>query len=183
MKFIGTNFSGLWVVESEPFTDQRGFFARTYCRQEFQHIGLEEEFVQHNFSFNVAKGTVRGLHYQLPPYTETKYLRCVQGNIFDVVVDLRKNSPTYLKHFSIELSFSNMLGLIVPQGCAHGFQVLEDNTSVVYFHTQFYQQGFERGIKFDDPVIDIKWPLEVTYMSDRDKEFPPIDNKFEPIQL
>ena len=183
MEFIDTNISGLWVVKSDPITDHRGFFARTFCKHDFQGIGLQEEFVQHNFSFNLTKGTVRGMHYQIPPYTETKYLRCVQGNIFDVVVDVRKNSPTYLKHFSIELSFSNMLGLIVPHGCAHGFQVLEDNTSLIYFHTQFYQQGFERGIRFDDPVLGINWPVKTTCMSDRDKGFPLINNKFEPIQL
>lgn len=183
MQFIKTNFSGLWVVKSEPINDHRGFFSRTFCKHEFEDIGIQEEFVQHNFSFNVAKGTIRGLHYQIPPYTELKYLRCLQGRIFDVVVDVRKNSPTFLQHFSIELSFSNMLGLIVPHGCAHGFQVLDDNSSILYLHTEFYQQGFERGIRFDDPVLKINWPIEVSKVSERDKNFPLIDNNFEPIQL
>jgi dTDP-4-dehydrorhamnose 3,5-epimerase len=119
----------------------------------------------------------------MPPYTEIKLLRCLQGSIFDVVVDLRKDSPTFLTCFSVELSFSNMLGLLVPEGCAHGFQVLEDNTSVFYHHSEFYHQNAEKGLRYDDPMLRIQWPLEVKHVSDRDKNFAFIDHHFESIQL
>ena len=183
MKLSETFLSGVYIVESNPLADQRGYFARTYCKNDFKSIGFQEEFVQFNHSFNLLKGTVRGMHFQRPPHAETKYVRCVHGSIFDVVVDIRKDSPTYLQHFCIELSFSNMLGLIIPEGCAHGFQVLEDNTLVIYHHTEYYQSGAEKGLKYDDPLLGIVWPLAITNISDRDKNFSIINQFFQPIQL
>jgi dTDP-4-dehydrorhamnose 3,5-epimerase len=181
--FTPTPITGVTLVTVEPHSDERGFFTRTYCKKEFATINLNEEFVQFNHSFNIAKGTLRGLHYQIPPCAEMKYVRCVVGSIFDVVVDIRKNSPTYLQIFNIELSFSNRQGIIIPPGCAHGFQVLCDNTSIIYHHTAFYQPSVERGIKYDDPILGIKWPLDITHISERDKNFSFVDKHFEPLVL
>jgi dTDP-4-dehydrorhamnose 3,5-epimerase len=182
MELINTYLSGVYIVKPNPIVDNRGFFVRTYCKQEFLSIGFDKNFVQFNHSFNLSKGTIRGLHFQKPPYAEKKYVRCVNGSIFDVVVDIRKDSPTYLQYFNVELSFFNMLGLIIPEGCAHGFQVLEDNTSIIYHHSEFYHPNSEKGLRYDDPVLSIHWPLEVKHISDRDKNFAFIDHQFEPLQ-
>lgn len=183
MKFFPTEISGLIIVEAEPIHDNRGLFSRAFCKQEFASVGLHKEFVQINHSFSKSAGTLRGLHFQKPPYTEMKYIQCIQGRIFDVVVDIRKNSPTYLQYFSIELSDSNYKGLLVPEGCAHGFQTLEHDTLLIYHHSEFYTPGSERGIKFDDPALSIRWPLAVTNISERDKSFEYINPNFQPIQL
>lgn len=182
MIFLPTPLAGVLLVRSEPISDGRGFFARTYCKKEFASVQIYDEFVQCNHSFNIAKGTLRGLHFQIPPNAEKKYVRCIHGSIFDVVVDVRKESPTYLQHFNVELSFINMLGLIIAEGCAHGFQVLEDNTSIIYHHSEFYQPNAEKGLRYDDPMLKIQWPLEVKHISDRDKNFAFIDHQFEPLQ-
>ena len=171
------------VLSSKKFIDQRGWFVETFNQRRFNEQISPLTFVQDNQSHSARTGTIRGMHFQRPPHAETKYVRCVQGSIFDVVVDIRKDSPTYLQHFCIELSFSNMLGLIVPEGCAHGFQVLEDNTLVIYHHTEYYQSGAEKGLKYDDPALGIVWPLAITNISDRDKNFSIINQFFQPIQL
>jgi dTDP-4-dehydrorhamnose 3,5-epimerase len=183
MKFYPTEISGLIIVEPEPIHDNRGSFSRAFCKQEFTAVGLHKEFVQINHSFSKSAGILRGLHFQKPPYAEMKYIQCVNGRIFDVVVDIRKNSPTYLQHLSIELSAKNCKGILVPEGCAHGFQTLEHDTLLIYHHTEFYTPGSEGGIRFDDPALAIRWPIAINSMSERDKGFEYISHNFQPIQL
>jgi dTDP-4-dehydrorhamnose 3,5-epimerase len=157
MQFLETYLKGLYIIELESLKDDRGFFARTYCKEKFSSIGFNEEFVQFNHSYNASKGTIRGMHYQSQPFSETKLIRCIQGSVFDVAVDLRKNSPTYLHYFGIELSAENLNCILIPHGFAHGFQTLEDNTSLIYHHTNFFLPNTEGGIRFNDPAIDIQW--------------------------
>jgi dTDP-4-dehydrorhamnose 3,5-epimerase len=183
MKFNTTEISGLYIVEVEPINDIRGSFARAYCKREFEKIGIASEFVQINHSYNVSAGTLRGLHYQVPPHADAKLIQCVQGSIFDVVVDIRTDSPTYLQSYQIELSANNRLSIYVPVGCAHGFQTLENETLIVYHHTEFYSPGFEAGIRFDDPVLSLQWPLKIINMSERDKNFHLIDHKFQSVTI
>lgn len=183
MKLTQTHILGLYVVEPTPFQDQRGFFARTFCKNEFKSIGFDKEFVQFNHSFNKLKGTLRGLHFQRPPYAETKYVRCVEGRIYDVAVDIRKESPTYLQFVGIELSAENMLGLLIPEGFAHGFQTLVDNTSVIYHSTNYYTLNSEAGLNYNDPLIKIDWKLPPTNISEKDKSHPIIDDKFLAIEV
>lgn len=176
MKFQETELAGAFVVELEPFTDERGWFARTYCQKEFAEIGVPDQLVQINHSFNATKGTTRGLHFQNPPFAEVKLIRVIAGAIYDVIVDLRRGSPTFLKHVAVELSAENRKMLLVPKGFAHGFQTLTDGAELLYHHTEFYEPGHEGGIKYDDPAIGIQWPMEATVMSDRDKEFNTSEN-------
>jgi dTDP-4-dehydrorhamnose 3,5-epimerase len=183
MNLIESNLSGLYKVQPTPFTDDRGSFARIYCKKDFLSIGFNKEFVQINHSYNIFAGTVRGLHYQIPPFSDAKLIYCIQGSIFDIVVDIRENSSTFLQSYCIELSSENKLGIFVPEGFAHGFQTLQKNTLVVYHHTDYYSPDFEAGIRFDDPVLSIKWPLEVINMSDRDKSFQFIDNNFQSLKI
>lgn len=183
MKLIETFISGLYVIEPSPFVDHRGFFARSYCKNEFSAIGFQKEFVQFNHSFNLLKGTVRGMHFQRPPHAETKYVRCVQGSIYDVAIDIRKDSPTYLKYFGIELTSSNLKGLLIPEGFAHGFQTLEDNTTVIYHSTAFYNSNSEGGILYNDPRIKIAWALTALNLSEKDRRHLMVDDNFEPIEI
>jgi len=178
-----TEIKGLFIIEPTPFQDHRGIFARTFCKNEFKSIEFEKEFVQFNHSINKFKGTLRGLHFQRPPYAETKYVRCVEGSIFDVAVDIRKGSPTYLQYFGIELSAQNLLGLLIPEGFAHGFQTLEDNTSVMYHTTNFYSPNFESGLRYNDSLINIAWKLPPVNLSEKDKSQPIIDNDFVAIEV
>lgn len=178
MNFIITPISGLYIVDFNKLRDERGLFARSFCKKEFAEIGLNKEFVQFNHSLTNYSGTIRGMHYQNEPHQEYKLIRCVRGRVFDVAVDLRRNSPTFLKYFSIELSEDNMLSILIPEGFAHGFQVLEDKTSLIYHHTEYYHPESEDGLRFDDPFININWPLPVTKMSDRDKNFSLIKKEF-----
>lgn len=159
MKFIETPFSGLYVIELEKHLDERGFFARSWCSEEFKKHGLNPALVQCNVSLNSKAGTLRGLHYQAPPSAEAKLVRCTRGKMFDVAVDIREKSPTYLKYFSVELSADNHKALYIPEGFAHGFQTLEDNTEVLYQMSEFYAPDLARGIRWDDPKIGIKWPF------------------------
>ncbi|HYG41201.1 MAG TPA: dTDP-4-dehydrorhamnose 3,5-epimerase [Cytophagales bacterium] len=172
MRFIETPLKGAYIIELEPFSDDRGLFARTYCKRDFEKIGFDKEFVQFNFSLTLTKGTIRGLHYQLPPYSEIKLIKCVRGKVYDVLVDLRDSSPTYLKWFGVELSEENMKMVLIPEGFAHGFQTLEDNAQLIYHHTAFYTPGFEKGLRYNDPVLAIEWPLEVSVISEKDKNNP-----------
>lgn len=182
MKIIETPLKGLFVIEFSPMEDDRGFFMRTYCKKEFASIDFTKEFVQFNHSFNKQKGTVRGMHFQNPPFCETKLVRCVSGSIYDVVVDIRKKSPTFLQSFSIKLSDKNAKGILIPEGFAHGFQTLKNNTSVIYHHTEYYQPNSDGGLKYNDEKLNIQWPLPVTIISEKDNAYPLIDKKFKGIE-
>jgi dTDP-4-dehydrorhamnose 3,5-epimerase len=175
MRFVATKLEGAGIIEPEPYEDSRGLFARTYCAQEFRNQGLLDTFVQCNTSWNARKGTVRGLHYQLPPSSEVKLVRCTAGALLDLIVDLRPESPTYLKHVGVELTARNRLALYIPQMFAHGFQTLEDGTEVFYQMSEFYAPKLATGIRYDDPKLGIKWPLPVASISDRDLSWSFLD--------
>lgn len=182
MKFAETPLKGAYIIETEPFKDSRGLFARTYCKNEFQQIGHHKEFVQFNHSMTVQKGTIRGMHYQVPPSAEIKLIRCVRGCVFDVIIDIRENSPSFLSYVSVELSEDNMKIIYVPEGFAHGFQTLENNTQLIYHHTQFYTPENERGIRYNDPAIHINWPLDAVNITEKDQNYSLIDNHFKGIK-
>ena len=159
MRFTATKLAGAYIVEPQLHEDSRGLFARTYCAREFRDQGLVDAFVQCNTSWNARKGTVRGLHYQLSPSSEVKLVRCTAGALWDVIVDLRPGSPTYLQHVAVELTARNRLALYIPGSFAHGFQTLEDGTEVFYQMSEFYAPKLARGFRYDDPKLGIKWPL------------------------
>ena len=169
MRFIQTRLQGAFTVELEPHNDERGLFARTFCARDFEAHGLTGTFVQCNTSWNAHKGTVRGLHYQLPPFSEVKLVRCTAGAIWDVIVDLRPNSSTYLEHFGIELTAKNRRALYIPEMFAHGFQALQDGTEVFYQMGEFYAPELARGLRYDDPKLQISWPLPAALVSDKDR--------------
>jgi dTDP-4-dehydrorhamnose 3,5-epimerase len=172
VKFHPTPIAGLVIVELEKRGDDRGFFARTFCAEEFAAAGLPTVFVQSNFSRSAVAGTVRGLHYQLPPAAEDKYIRCTKGAIYDVGVDLRAGSPTLGQSFGIELSEDNGLGLLIPKGVAHGMQTLVPDTDTNYLVSSPYTPNLERGVRHDDPAFGIEWPIPVTVVSDKDSAWP-----------
>jgi dTDP-4-dehydrorhamnose 3,5-epimerase len=172
MKFNETGLQGAIIVEIEKLQDQRGFFARSWCKREFEQYGLDASLVQANVSYNHRKGTLRGMHFQVEPHGETKLVRCTQGAIYDVIIDLRQDSPTYRKWVGVELTADNFRMLFVPKMFAHGFQTLAEESVVTYQVGQFYTPGSERGIRFDDPAFQIQWPLEVSVISDKDKSWP-----------
>ena len=178
MIFKETSLKGSYVITIEPVEDERGWFARTYCKNEFLSIGHMKEWVQMNHSFTKQKGTVRGMHYQRPPYGEIKLVRCIAGSVYDVIIDLRANSATYLQYFGIELSAVNKKMIYIPEGFAHGFQALSNDAELVYNHSQFYLPGVEAGVRYNEPSINIKWPLELTNISERDNSHPFIDANF-----
>jgi dTDP-4-dehydrorhamnose 3,5-epimerase len=163
------------VIELEKRADERGFFARVFCEQEFTKQGLVDRFVQVNDSFASTKGTLRGLHYQLPPHAEVKLVRCIRGALYDVILDVRKESPSFGRHFGVELTAKNRKMLYVPTGFAHGFITLEDDTEVFYFASSAYAPDFERGVRWNDPSFEIRWPLEPTVMSEKDRNLPDFD--------
>lgn len=172
MQFHSTPIADVFIVDVEPIEDSRGFFARAWCSREFQEQGLKNTIAQCNLSYNYKQGSIRGMHYQLPPHEEVKMVRCISGAIFDVVIDLRKDSPTYKKWFGAELSAANYKMLYVPEGFAHGYQTLEKDSVVFYQVTEYYQPGAERGVRWDDPVFNIAWPLPLSEISDKDKSYP-----------
>lgn len=172
MIFNETMLKGAFVIEPEKREDGRGFFARTYCKREFESALLNSDFVQANMSFNRLKGTLRGMHYQNSPFEESKLIRCTRGTIYDVIVDLRHDSPTFKKWIGVELTGNNYKMLYVPEKFAHGFLTLEDNVEVIYQVSQFYTPGSEGGIRYNDPVIGISWPVEIQVISDKDKSWP-----------
>ena len=172
MRFIETRLTGAFIIEPELHEDARGFFARTFCAQEFREHGLETRFVQCSISRSRARGTLRGMHFQLPPAAEAKLLRCTSGAVCDVIVDLRAESPTYLQHMSVELSARNLRWFYVPQLFAHGFQTLEDETEVFYQISEFYAPAHATGLRFDDPALKITWPLAVSVISEKDRRWP-----------
>lgn len=177
MIFTETSIPGVYIIDLELRGDDRGGFARTFCAQEFAAHGLKSNFVQCNFSFNYQRGTLRGMHYQIPPATETKLVRCTQGAVYDVIVDLRPNSPTHLSHVSVELTAENRRALYVPDRFAHGYQTLTDDAEVIYQISEFYAPGYERGLRHSDPQLKIDWPLAVTQISEKDVAWPLLDNR------
>jgi dTDP-4-dehydrorhamnose 3,5-epimerase len=169
MTFTPTSLPGSFVIGLEPLTDERGWFTRYFCQREFNAIGHSKEWVQMNHSMSIRKATIRGMHFQVAPFREIKLVRCVHGAVFDVIVDLRKGSDTFLKWFGAELSAENKKMIYIPEGFAHGFQCLSDDCELLYHHTEFYQPGFEAGIRYDDPLLGIDWPLPVTIVSGKDQ--------------
>ena len=172
MIFTATQLEDAWLIDIEPREDERGFFARIWCRQELAAQGLDTEIAQESLSFNRHRGTVRGLHFQRPPHEETKIVRCTRGGIFDVIVDLRPRSPSYLRWQGFELMAENRKALYVPKGFAHGFQTLADNAEIVYQISEFYAPNSEAGHRYDDAAFGIAWPLPVTVISERDLSWP-----------
>ena len=172
MIYRETKLHGVFEVSLQPNTDERGFFARSWCRDEFEQHGLNPALVQCNISFNKKEGTLRGMHYQLAPKAEDKIVRCLRGALFDAIIDLRPDSPTFLKHFTIELTAENRTMLYVPKGFAHGFITLEPDTEAFYLVTEYYAPDRERGLRYNDPKFGIQWPLEPVVISDKDKNQP-----------
>jgi dTDP-4-dehydrorhamnose 3,5-epimerase len=172
MIFTSTRLDGACLIDIEPREDERGFFARTWCRQELTAQGLDPEIAQESLSFNRHRGTVRGLHFQRPPREETKIVRCTRGGIFDVIVDLRPQSPSYLRWEGFNLTAENRKALYVPKGFAHGFQTLNDNAEIVYQISEFYAPNSAGGYRYDDATFGIAWPLPVTVISNGDLDWP-----------
>lgn len=161
-----------FIIELEPFKDDRGLFARVFCQNELRNILCDKNIVQINHSLTRQKGAIRGMHFQYSPKSEIKMVKCLRGSVFDVMIDLRQDSSTFLKWHGEMLSAENMKMMYIPEGFAHGFQTLEENCELLYFHTEFYSPEHEGGVRYDDPKIGISWPLEVTDVSERDKNHP-----------
>jgi dTDP-4-dehydrorhamnose 3,5-epimerase len=174
-----TKLKGAFTIDLELRADDRGAFARTFCAQEFEKHGLKPTVAQCNLSFNHKAGTLRGMHYQIPPVAETKLVRCTKGAIYDVIIDLNPDSPTYGQHIGVELTADNRRALYVPEMFAHGYQALTDAAEVVYQVGEFYTPGYERGIRYDDPTFNIQWPLPVSVISEKDEAWP----KFEAVSV
>jgi dTDP-4-dehydrorhamnose 3,5-epimerase len=172
MRFTETRLKGAYVLDLERREDERGFFARTWCEDEFRQHGLNPRLVQCNISFNNRRGTLRGLHYQIAPHEEAKLVRCTMGAIYDVIVDLRQGSPTYMEWTGVELSAANRRSLYVPEGYAHGFQTLTDDAEILYHMSEFYAPGAGRGLRWNDASLGIHWPLAVSVVSEADSSYP-----------
>jgi dTDP-4-dehydrorhamnose 3,5-epimerase len=172
MLFTKTTLKDAWIVDLEKRGDERGFFARTMCVDEFAAHGLDTEYLQQNVSVSAQKGTLRGMHFQRAPHAETKLVRCLKGAIVDIIIDLRPDSPSYKAWEAFELNDANYRQLYVPKGFAHGFQTLTDDVEVSYLVAGKYAPAHEGGVRFDDPAFEISWPLEVAVMSDKDKSWP-----------
>ena len=178
MHFIPSPLAGAYLIKPTQTADNRGWFSRIYCREEYAEIEPDLNWVQFNNSFTYKTGTIRGLHFQYEPFSEIKLVRCISGEIFDVIVDVRENSPTFLKWFSGVLSSQNRTMMYVPRGFAHGFQTLTDNCEIFYAHSYSYKAGHEGAIKYNDPAIAVEWPLPVSEISDRDRILPLITEAF-----
>lgn len=172
MQFTETRIPGAYIIDTDCFADERGFFALTWARDEFVAQGLNPYLAQCNLSYNHRTGTVRGMHWQAPPHAETKLVRCVRGGIYDVIVDIRNDSPAYLRWVGVELTAENRRALYIPEGCAHGFQTMEDATEVFYMITEQYTPDAARGMRWNDPAIGVTWPREVAVISERDAQYP-----------
>jgi len=170
--FRSTPLPGAWVLEPERIADARGFFARSFADEEFEARGLNPRVVQGNISWNARKGTLRGMHYQRPPMAEAKLVRCTRGALWDVVLDLRRGSPSFKRHFGVRLDAENRTALYVPEGCAHGFLTLEDDTEAAYQMSQRYSAEHGAGVRWNDPAFGIEWPGEVVVIADRDRDYP-----------
>ena len=173
--FTETKLQGAFIIDIERREDERGFFARAFCQDEFTAHGLNPTIAQANVAYNHRRGTLRGMHFQFPPAAETKLVRCPRGAILDIIVDLRPESPTYLEHVAVELNEENHRGLYVPERFAHGYQVLEDGTETSYQVGEFYTPGVEGGLMYDDPRLGLEWPLPVTVISEKDQAWPALD--------
>jgi dTDP-4-dehydrorhamnose 3,5-epimerase len=171
MKFIETKLKGAYLIELEPINDERGFFARNFCIEEFKKAGIDFKIVQCNISYNKKAGTLRGMHYQTAPHEEAKLVSCTRGKIYDVIVDLRKASSTYCQWFAAELSADNYQMLYIPEGFAHGFQTLENNSVVFYQMSEFYHPESARGVRWNDSAFKIKWPLSEKILSEKDMAY------------
>ena len=178
-----TPIKGVLVIESERFLDQRGSFSRLFCDQELGSVLENRKIVQINLSKTQKEGSIRGMHFQFPPYAEMKLIRCLQGQVFDVAVDLRKNSKTFLQWYAQILSPEKNNVLVVPEGCAHGFQTLKEDAELLYLHTSYYEPKYQGGVRFDDPALNIKWPVAYTSISERDKNHSIIIKSFSGIEL
>ena len=172
MIFVETKLKGAFVIEPERLRDGRGFFARTWCKREFEAHGLNPNLVQCNISFNEKRGTIRGMHYQAKPFEEAKLVRCTIGAIWDVIIDLKADSPTFKKWFAVELTAENRKMLYIPESFAHGFQTLEENTEIFYQMSEYYSPECSRGVRWNDPVFSIKWPEDEIIISDKDRQYP-----------
>ncbi|WEK34138.1 MAG: dTDP-4-dehydrorhamnose 3,5-epimerase [Candidatus Pseudobacter hemicellulosilyticus] len=181
MIFTPTPLEGSYLVGLQPFSDDRGWFARFYCKEAFSSIGHTQEWVQMNHSFTRQAGTIRGMHYQLPPFREIKLVRCIAGAVLDVIVDCRQGSPTFLQWFSAELSAANQQMMYIPQGFAHGFQALTADCELIYLHSELYKPGAEGGLRYNDPALHIQWPLAAVNLSGRDGQHPLLDQNFKGI--
>jgi dTDP-4-dehydrorhamnose 3,5-epimerase len=176
--FIETALKGAFVIEMQKLEDERGFFARAFCEREFAAHGMTSTIAQCNVSYNLRKGTLRGMHYQAAPFEETKVVRCTQGAIFDVIIDLRPESPTYKNWICVDLSAQNCRMLYVPANFAHGFETLDDKTEVFYQMSQFYSSEHSRGLRWNDPAFEIRWPIEPQVVHERDRNYP----DFQPVE-
>jgi len=181
MIFTPTYLGDSFEIKLAPNEDERGWFARFYCKDEFEKIGHKKEWVQMNHTFTREKGSVRGMHFQHPPFAEIKMVRCIAGAVFDVIVDLRKKSKTFMQWFGTELSAEKQNMIYIPEGFAHGFQTLSRDCELIYLHTEFYTRKYEGGLKFDDPALKINWPLPVADISIRDAAHKLIDKNYEGI--
>jgi dTDP-4-dehydrorhamnose 3,5-epimerase len=176
MRITPTRVAGVFLLDVEPHVDERGSFSRIWCRREFTGAGLDTEVAQASLSFNVRKGTLRGLHFQAPPHEEVKIVRCTRGAIFDVAVDLRAGSPTFKQWVSVELTADNRRALYIPVGCAHGFQTLLPDTEVLYQMSTFHVPSAARGVRWNDPAFGIHWPDDNRVISERDRSYPDFDS-------
>lgn len=172
MNFISTEIQGVWLIDVEPSTDERGFFARVWCQREFAARGCSQPPAQASIASSQYRGTLRGLHYQLPPHEEAKLVRAIRGAAYVVAVDLRPASPSYRRWIGFELSAQNRRSLYVPPGCAQGYQTLADDTEMLYQISEFYQPAAARGVRYDDPVFGIAWPLPISIVSQKDQHWP-----------
>lgn len=173
MIFAETALPGAFVIDLEPHRDERGFFARGWCEREFEEHGLDPRVAQCNLSYNDLKGTLRGMHYQVAPHEEVKLVRCIRGSIYDVIIDLRPESPAYMNWVGVELSAENRRSLYVPEGFAHGYVTLEDETETFYQVSEFYTPGAEAGVRWNDPAFAIEWPdVDVRVISEKDRAWP-----------
>ncbi len=181
MIFKESKLKGLFTIDMDLHNDERGWFGRTFCEKEFNSIGISKKMVQINHSFNLKKGTLRGMHYQKPPFGETKLIRCISGEVYDVAVDLRKNSSTFLKWYGAVLSSKNKKMILIPSGFAHGFITLDDNTELLYHHTEFYNRTADSGFNYRDNIINIDWPEPINVISEKDRKLPNIKKSFQGI--
>lgn len=172
MKFTESPLKGVWLVDLEPISDDRGFFSRSFCHDEFTVRGMRSVIAQCNVSYNRTRGTIRGMHYQHPPMAEAKLVRCTRGALYDVVIDLRHDSDTFCRWFAVELTGDNHRSLYIPEGFAHGFQTLEDDTEVFYQMFERFSPQHAAGVRWDDPVFSIAWPLPGLNISDKDRSYP-----------
>lgn len=183
MNVSATSLKGLWLIETQVIGDKRGQFMRLFCQDELREILGDRAIKQVNHSCTAQAGVVRGMHFQYPPKAEAKFVCCLRGRVFDVAVDLRQSSKTFLQWYGCELSANNRKMIFIPEGFAHGFQTLEETCEMLYLHTQFYSSSHEGGVRYDDPRVNIEWPLDVTQVSDRDKRHSLLNTQFNGIEI